>query len=174
MIFFKKVMQISLLLFLSLTLNIIEWIPSLVVENIVNSSIIILYLIAMFLVYKTIKLKYEQEKNKVMWKSIFYTIFLLAYVGLFAIFMIGIGYNKSSYVETYKFDNKVFYVYKSTDSSYEVSLKDDYFPIRSLPIASFAYTPIVLESKGRKVHAIGEQIDEKIYDIKIDTKEKNE
>ena len=153
------------------TLNIIKWIPSLTLENVINTIIIILYIIAVFFVYKTIKTFYYKHKKKALWSTVFYTTFLLTYIGLFAILMIGIAYSKSNYVEDYKFDDKTFYVYKNVNASYEVSFKNDQLPTRSLAIASFSDTQIVLVMEknyiqNNYIFASGKDIYEKIYDLK--------
>jgi len=165
MIYLKLFMQINLLLFLSFTLSIIPWIPSLLVEKIVNIMMIILIVISVFLVYKTIRISYDKQKKKALWKTILYTVGLLIYIALFIILMIGVAYSKGVYVKEYMFDKKIFYVYQNSELSYEVSVKESILPIRSVPIASFQYTPIVLKTKGKYLYATGEQIDKKIYDL---------
>jgi len=166
-------MQITLLLFLSFTLTIVSWIPSLIVESIVNVTIIILILLSVFLVYKTIRISYEEQKKKVLWKSILYTVGYLLYIGLFVIFIIGIAYSKSTYVKQYTFDEKVFYVYQDMRLSYEVSVKESILPIRSVPIADSFYMPIVLEKQENYLYATGEGIHIKVYDFTNNSVMKN-
>lgn len=166
MLFIKNFLQITFFLFLSFTLNIIEWTPSLMLENIINSIIIILYIIAVFFVYKTIRTFYYKHKKKAFWMSILYTTFLLTYIGLFAIFMIGVSYSKSNYIQDYEFNNKTFYVYKNVDASYEVSIKNENLPTRSLPITSFSNREVRLIMEKDYIFATGEDVYEKIYDLK--------
>jgi hypothetical protein len=172
LVFLKNFMQITAFLFLSFTLNIIEWVPSLALENIVNTSIIILFIISVFFVYKTIRITYEQQTKKALWKIVIYTVFLLSYMGGFAILMIGVASGKSTYIESYTFDNKSFYVYENVASFYEVSVKDFTLPIRSLPIASFKNKSIVLKKDKEYLYAIGEGIYKKVYNLDKNMKEK--
>lgn len=180
--FLKIFIKITAFLFLSFTLNIIAWVPSLILENIVNFTIIILYIIPVFFIYKTIRTSYYQQKKKELWKSVLYTLSLLSYMGVFSILMIGISYSKSSYIESYNFDDKIFYVYQNINLSYEVSVKDPLLPIRSIPIASFDKTLITLKTDNQYLYAKGKGIEEKIYDLKKNisikslknTKENNE
>lgn len=165
MIYLKKIMQITLLLLFAFSLNIIAWIPSVLVENIVNFTILILIIISVFLAYQTIHIAYMKQKKKYIWKNVLYTALLMSYIGVFAIMMIGASYSKSKYVESYTFGDTFFYVYENVDSSFEVSFKDSKLPIRSLPIASFPYTPIKLQKENQYIHATGVGIDEKIYDL---------
>ncbi|MDF1877339.1 hypothetical protein JHD47_05870 [Sulfurimonas sp. SAG-AH-194-L11] len=174
MTLFKNFMQISAYLFLSFTLNIIHWVPSLLVETVVNVSIIVLYILSVFFVYKMIRTIYENQVKKSLYKVSMYAAILLSYIGMFAIIMIGTGYNKSTYIETYKFKDKVFYVYQNSDLSYEVSLKDDILPIRSVPIASFKDDEIRLKKEKDYIYAVLKKIHKKIYNMKINKKEKNE
>ena len=173
MIYFKKMMQITFVLLFAFTLNIIAWIPSVLVENIVNFTIIILIITSVFLAYQTIRIAYMQQKKKNIWKYVFYTALLMTYIGLVAILMIGVSYSKSNYVETYKFGDTFFYVYEDVDSSYEVSLRESILPIRSLPIRTFQYTPITLKKDEKYIYATGAGINEKIYDLKKDIAIKN-
>jgi hypothetical protein len=177
LVFLKNFMQITAFLFLSFTLNIIEWVPSLALENIVNTSIIILFIISVFFVYKTIRITYEQQTKKALWKIVIYTVFLLSYMGGFAILMIGVASGKSTYIESYTFDKKSFYVYENVASFYEVSVKDSTLqirslPIRSLPIASFKNKSIVLKKDKEYLYAIGEDIYKKVYNLDKNMKEK--
>jgi len=165
MVFLEKFMQITFLLFLNFTLGIMQWIPSFMVENIVNVIIIVLYVVAVVLVYQTIRTFYYEHKQKGLYKSAFYTILLLSYMGLFAIFMIGVAYGKSSYVKEYSFDEKSFYIYQNTDLQYEVSIRDSFLPLRSLPLVTFSNRPELLKNKYNLVYAKGEGIDEKLYDL---------
>lgn len=174
MIFLKNFIQITVYLFLSLTLNIIEWIPSLLLESIVNVSIILLYILSVFFVYRIIRNIYDQQIKKVFWKIVVYTALLLSYIGSSAIIMIGIGYAKSTYVQSYKFDEKFFYVYQNVDLSYEVSVKEPNLPLRSLPIASFTKDLIILEKEKHYIYATGEGLYEKIYNLKKNMKENND
>lgn len=139
-------MLITLLLFISISLDIIPWIPSLLVENIVNSVIIILYIACVFLVYKFVLNIYNQQIEKKVYKNTFYAIVLLIYIGAFSIMQIGISLTKSTFVESYMHENSIFYVYKDSNSSYEVSLKEKNLPIRSVPIFK-CESPITLEMK---------------------------
>ncbi|MFT5662154.1 MAG: hypothetical protein ACI9TV_002802 [Sulfurimonas sp.] len=174
MIFFKNFIQITVYLFLSFTLNIIEWVPSLMLENIVNVSIIFLYILSVFFVYKIIRNIYDQQTKKILWKIIVYTVLLLSYIGFWAIATIGVGYGKSTYVESYKFDEKLFYVYQNVDLSYEVSVKESNLPLRSLPIASFTDNLITLKKEKHYIYATGKGLYEKIYNLKKNMKENND
>jgi hypothetical protein len=165
MIVFKKFMNITILLVISLTLHIIPWIPSILLENIVNFMIIFLYIFSAFFVYEIVHIFYHKSTKKSIWKSSFYTILLFCYIGCFAIVQIGISLMKSDYVDTYVFDEQVFYIYRSMELTYKVSVKDANLPIRSLPCASFLYTPITLEKRKNYVYAISEEMHEKIYDL---------
>jgi hypothetical protein len=166
---FKKFMQMTLLLFASFTLHIIPWIPSLLVENIVNSIIVILYILSAFLVYQIISIIFHRTIEKKIYKNALYTFLLLLYIGFFAILQIGVSYAKNSYINTYIFGEKTFYVYYDNNIRYEVSLKDKHLPIRTLPILDNAYTLVTLEQRDRYVYAIGKGINEKIYDLQEDT-----
>ena len=163
---FKKIIQITLLLILSLTLSILPWIPSLLVENIVNFVIIFLYIISGFMVYEIMHKLYHKKGLVSIWKSGIYTFLLFSYIGLFAMIQIGTFYDKSTYVKSYEFENKTFYVYKNSDLSYGVSMKEEVLPLRSLPLATYEYTPITLSQKEGFVYALGEGIDERVYDLK--------
>jgi len=179
MIFIKLFLHISLLLFVSFTLSIIDWVPSFFVENIVNFCIISLYILAVFYLYKTIKIHYDEQEHKVLYKSIVLTTLFLIYMGLFALLSIGVGYSKSSYVQSYAFNKKIFYVYKSIDNAYEVSVKDTYLPIRSVSIASFRGPLVYLQKDENYVYATSQDLYAKIYDLNTNTpiinkKDKNE
>ncbi len=173
MILFKNFILINVYLFLSFTLNLIQWIPSLILENIINIVIIILYTLPMFFVYIMIRTIYENQVKKSLYKVTMYAALLLSYIGMFAMVMIGMGYAKSTYIQDYKFEDKVFYVYQNTDLSYEVSIKDDRLPIRSLPIASFSKSPITLKQEKNFIYAISEGQHTKIYNL-TKMKENNE
>ena len=174
LIYFKRFIQITAFLVFSFTLTIIQWIPSKTLENIVNTSIIILFIVAVFFVYKTIRFAYDKQVKKALWKIILYTVLLLSYIGAFAILMIGVASAKSTYIASYTFDDKLFYVYKSVDSFYEISLKDPVLPIRSLPIASFNDTLVILKKDKKYIYALGQKINERIYNLQTNMKEKND
>ncbi|MBL1244467.1 MAG: hypothetical protein COA39_008775 [Sulfurimonas sp.] len=108
---------------------------------------------------------YENQVEKSLYKVSMYAALLLSYIGVFAMVMIGMGYAKSTYIQDYKFEDKVFYVYQNTDLSYEVSIKDDRLPIRSLPIASFSKSPITLKQEKNFIYAISEGQHKKIYNL---------
>ncbi|PHS34326.1 MAG: hypothetical protein COA92_00055 [Sulfurovum sp.] len=162
----KKFIQMNLLLFLSMTLYIIPWIPSLMVENIVNFTIMLSYIITAFLVYQMIYLIYHQQKEKKIYRNTLYTFFFLVYIGFFAIIQIGVSSIVGQYVSSYTFGKKIFYVYKNSEMSYEVSIKEKYLPIRSLPLFTTGSTEISLEKRDRYLYAVGENINEKIFDLK--------
>ena len=172
MYIFIKLLQMTFLLFVSLTLAIIPWVPSLLVENVVNFSIIGLFIVAGYLVYLIMREIYQRQEHRNIYKNTAYTLLFFTYVGLFAIVQIGISLTKSSYMKTYTFDNLTFYTYKSDEGSTEVSMKEKTLPLRSLPIASFEYMDVVLEKKGDVLYAIGKGVEEKVYDFK--NKEKYE
>lgn len=174
MIFFKNFIQITVYLFLAFTLNIIQWSPSLVVENIVNFTIVTLYIVSVLFVYKTIRAIADLQEKRVLWKLVIYAAFLLSYIGLWAIFMIGMGYDKSSYVAEYKFNDREFYVYQNYDLAYEVSVREGLLPIRSLPIATFNKDLIVLKKENDFVYALSDGEVTKIYNLKTNKKENNE
>ena len=115
--------------------------------------------------YDVIKIAYYKQTNKVIWKSILYTVLLLSYMGIVSILTIGTSYSKSAFVESYIFGEKIFYVYENIDLSYEVSVKVPNLPIRSLPIASFSSSPVILKTDQKYIYATGDGIDEKIYDL---------
>ena len=173
MVLFKNFILINVYLFLSFTLNLIQWIPLLILENIINIVIIILYIVPMFFVYTMIRTIYENQVKKSLYKVAMYAALLLSYIGMFAMIMIGMGYDKSTYIQDYKFEDKIFYVYQNNDLTYEVSIKDDKIPIRSLPIASFSKSPISLKQKENFIYAISEGQHTKIYNLK-NKKENNE
>ncbi len=162
---FIKLLQITLLLFLSLTLGIIPWIPSLLVENIVNFSIVGIFIAAGYLVYLIIKKLHHAQKKINIYKSTAYTLLLFAYLGFFAIAQIGVSLGKSQYIKTYAFEHLTFYTYEM-DGGTEVSIKEMGLPIRSLPIAFFADTAIVLRKEGKYIYAIGKDVHESVYDLK--------
>lgn len=174
MILFKNFIQITVYLFFAFTLNIIQWSPSLVVENIVNIAIVILYIVSILFVYKTIRAIADLQEKRVLWRLVVYAAFLLSYIGLSAIFMIGMGYDKSSFVRKYKFNDKEFYVYKNSDLSYEVSIRDGAIPIRSLPIVTFNKDLIVLKKENDFVYALSNEEDTKIYNLKTNKKVNDE
>jgi hypothetical protein len=159
-------MQITLLLILSLTLNIVQWIPSLMVENIVNFVIIFLYIISGFMVYEIMHMLYHKKGLVSIWKGGIYTFLLFTYIGFFAMIQIGTFYDKSTYVSSDDFEGKTFYVYKNSDLSYAVSIREPVLPLRSLPFATYQYTPISLEKRDKFVYAIGNKVNEKVYDLK--------
>ena len=166
----KKFFQITLVLFMSLTLHIIPWVPSLTIENIVNFGIVGLFIIAGYLVYLIIKKLYHTQKKTNVYKSTTYTLLLLAYIGAFAIFQIGVSLGKSKYIKTYTFGDENFYTYKTTQGGTEVSKKDAFLPIRSLPLATFTHPVIELQKKEEKVYAIAEGISKELYDLSKNVK----
>jgi len=170
MYIFKKIFQITLVLLVSLTLHVIHWIPSWFVENVVNFTIVGLFIIAGYIVYLIIKKLYNVDKNRNIYKSTAYTLFLFAYISIFAIAQIGISVGKSKYMKTYEFDNEIFYTYKMAQGGTEVSKKDAFLPIRSLPFASFPYLLIELQKKDKKVYAVAEGIHKEIYDLNKNVK----
>jgi len=182
MYIFIKLLQITFLLFASLTLAIIPWMPSLLVENIVNFTRVGLFIVAGYLVYLIMKRVYDTQEKKNVYKNTVYTLLLLAYLGLFAILQIGVSLAKSTYVQTYAFEHLTFYTYKSDKGNIEVSMKDENLPIRTVPIATSFYMPIILEKKENYLYAIGEGVNTKVYDFKnnisitniTNTKENNE
>ncbi|MDF1874804.1 hypothetical protein JHD48_03520 [Sulfurimonas sp. SAG-AH-194-I05] len=160
-----KIIQILFLLFISLTLDILPWIPSLLVENIVNILILSSYVMSAFLVYKLISFIFHKQTTKSIYKNAFYTFVLLTFVGFIAIMQIGISSAKSVYVAEYTFGGKVFYVYTDV-LSFEVSLKDENLPLRSPPIFIHEKYPIHLEEFKNSIYAVGKNINKKIYDLK--------
>ena len=156
----------TLLLFASLTLAIIPWIPSLLVENIVNFTIVGLFILAGYMAYLIVKRLYENNKRKNLYLSAMYSFLLFTYMGLFSIFQIGVSLSQGEYMKTYTFEHLTFYTYKKNDVSIEVSMKDENLPIRTVPIASSFYMPIVLEKKENYLYAIGEGVNTKVYDFK--------
>jgi len=166
MYIFIKLLQMTLVLFASLTLAIIPWVPSLLVENIVNFMIVGLFIFAGYLAYLVVKRLYEKNKRKNLYLSAMYSFLLFTYMGLFAIFQIGVSLSKSEYMKTYTFEHLTFYTYKKNGVSIEVSMKDKNLPIRTVPIASSFYMPIVLEKKEYYLYAIGEGVNTKVYDFK--------
>lgn len=167
MFFSQSFMQINVLLFIALTLGIIEWKPSIIIENFVNISIITLYVISSVLVYKIINHYHERDKKNEVYKSGAYTMLLLCYMGIFAMITVGITYDKSNYVKEYTLNNQSFYIYKNIDLKYEVSVNESLLPIRSLPIASYINEPSDLIIKNNYVYVIiDKSIEEKIYDLK--------
>jgi uncharacterized membrane protein len=123
MIYFKNFIQVTFFLFLSFTLGIIDWIPSRALENIVNISIIVLYVVPVFFIYKTIRISYYSNEDKKLWKYIGYTVFILSYMGSVSILSIGVAYAKSDYVRSYTFETKTFYIYQNSDLLYELSIE---------------------------------------------------
>ncbi|RLA57522.1 MAG: hypothetical protein DRQ78_13395, partial [Epsilonproteobacteria bacterium] len=73
---FIKLLQITLLLFTSLTLAIIPWIPSLLIENIVNFTTVGLFLASGYLVYFVVKRLYDTQKKRNVYISTGYTLLL--------------------------------------------------------------------------------------------------
>ena len=142
-----KILQITLLLFASLTLHIIPWIPSLLIENIVNFSIIGLFIFAGYLVYLVMKKIYSVEKKRNIYLNATYTILLFSYIGFFAILQIAVSFGKSHYLKTYEFEDVTFYTYLTTNGSTEVSIKEENLVLRSLPIASLPYVQIDLKKE---------------------------
>jgi len=163
---FIKLLQITLLLFTSLTLAIIPWIPSLLIENIVNFTTVGLFLASGYLVYFVVKRLYDTQKKRNVYISTGYTLLLLSYLGFFAIAQIGVSLGKSTHVKTYDFKEITLYTYATVGGGTEISTKDAQLPIRSVPIATYPYDSIVLKKVDTTVYAIGEKIDVKIYDLK--------
>jgi len=173
MSYLKSFIQVTFCLVLSFILNIIEWIPSFILVSIVNISIILLYLLAIFFAYKIICNIYDNQTKKAIWKTTGYTLFFLSYIGSASIIMIGIGYSKSTYIESYIFEDKSFYVYQNIDLSYEVSVKESVLPIRSLPIATFT-NKFTLSKENHYIYTTSKEIYKKIYNLKRNKKEKDE
>jgi len=167
-----KFFQITLLLLLSLILHIIPWKPSWVIENIVNFSIVGLFVLAGYLVYLIVKKLYVTQKKTNLYKSAAYTFLLLSYLGVFAIVQIGLSFGNSTYLKTYEFKNVIFYTYETVDGGTEISTKDARFPIRSVPIATFPYEMMDLIEDGKTIYAVTEDKKVKVYDLK--NKEKDE
>lgn len=181
MYIFIKIFQITLVLLVSLTLHIIHWVPSLLIENVVNLSIIGLFIFAGYLVYLIMQRLYRGDKKKNIYKSIAYTFLLFTYLGIFAIAQIGISIGESRYMKTYAFDDVTFYTYKTIEDATEVSKKDDFLPMRSLPIATFDDVAILLQKEGNYLYAKGDDIHSRVYDFKnnkpfehLKNKEKND
>jgi len=178
---FKRLLQITFLLFTSLTLAIIPWIPSFLIENIVNFMIVGLFILAGYLAYLLVKKLYENNKKKNLYITAMYSFLLFTYMGLFAILQIGVSLSKSEYIQTYTFGKNIFYTYKTDKGETKVSMKEGSLPIRSLPIATSFYMPIILKKKENYLYALGEGVNEKVYDFKnnisitnIINKEKND
>ncbi|HIQ46634.1 MAG TPA: hypothetical protein EYH57_03335 [Sulfurovum sp.] len=168
MYIFIKLLQITLLLFVSFTLALVPWIHSSLLDNIVNFTIIGLFIATGYLVYLIIQSVHYSQKKRNLYISAFYAFLIFSYLGLFAILQIGVSMSKSQYVQTYVFEPYTFYTYKTTDGAIEVSQKDKHLPIRSLPIALFDQAPIVLEKKENYIYAVGEGFNIKVYDLKND------
>jgi hypothetical protein len=166
MYIFIKLLQITLLLFISLTLAVIPWIPSLVTENIVNFTIVGFFILAGYLVYLTIKRLDAMQKKRKIYKNTAYTLLFFTYIGLFAIAQIGVSLGKSKYVKTYEFEALTFYIYETIEGSSEVSLKEAWLPMRSVPIATFPYAEIILNKEEMYLYGVGEDIHIKVYDFK--------
>jgi len=167
-----KFFQITLLLLLSLILHIIPWKPSWGIENIVNFSIVGLFVLSGYLVYLSVKKLYVTQKKRNLYKSAAYTFLLLSYLGVFAITQIGLSFGNSKYLKTYKFENVTFYTYETVDGGTEISTKDARFPIRSVPIATFPYEMMDLIEDGKIIYAVTEDKKVKVYDLK--NKEKDD
>ncbi len=119
-----KLFQITLLLFTSLTLAIIPWVPSLLIENIVNFTRVGLFIWAGYFVYLIIKKLEITQKKRYIYKNAAYTLLLFTYMGVFALAQIGVSSGKSKYVKTYAFEALTFYTYETVEGGTEVSLKD--------------------------------------------------
>jgi hypothetical protein len=181
MYIFIKLLQITLLLFASLTLAIIPWVPSLLIENIVNFTRVGLFIAAGYLVYLIMQRVHLAKRKRNLYISAAYTLVLFIYLGLFAILQIGVSLSKSVYVKTYSFEHLIFYTYEKNDESTEISIKESHLPIRSVPIYTSFTMPLILEKKENYLYAIGEGVHIKVYDFinnspikNITSKEKHE
>ncbi|WP_122892992.1 hypothetical protein [Arcobacter peruensis] len=116
---------------------------------------------------------YDNQTKKALWKTTGYTLFFLSYIGSASIIMIGIGYSKSTYIKSYMFEDKSFYVYQNIDLSYEVCVKESVLPLRSLPIATFT-NKFTLSKENHYIYATSKEIYKKIYNLKRNKKEKDE
>ena len=164
-----KLFQITLLLFISFTLHLIAWTPSLLIENIVNFTIIGLFIAAGYLVYLVMKRVYETQKKRNIYSSTLYALLLFCYLGVFAIAQIGVSFGKSKYLKSYAYDTSTFYTYQTVDGGTEVSMKDAHLPIRSLSIATFSDKNVSLKKDDTSLYAVADNLYVKIYDFKNNT-----
>ena len=176
-----KLFQITLLLFVSFTLHLIPWTPSLLIENIVNFSILGLFIVAGYLVYLVMKRLYDAQKKRNVYISTIYALLLFSYLGIFAIGQIGVSLGESKYMKSYDYDSFTFYTYRTVDGGTEVSMQDAHLPIRSLPIATFPDKNVSLKKEETFLYAVADTLYVKIYDFKHNTimedfniKEKND
>jgi len=164
----KKVLYIIIILSITVGLNSIPWIPSTLINILLQLSIMLLFIWAIYLAYQIVIKIYEKRKNKEILMTITSSILLSLLIGFFFVIHIASSIFPSSFIEEYHFQNETFYLYDIgfIDPLIEVTKKHSYLPIQSESLATVHDNLASLSERNGTVFLDSGEIYKEIYDLR--------